>query len=98
MSQTEKYLLEVQSPLGKQESELFLTISGEQLEGKMVAGDGETAIEEGKVNGDELVWSVALSKPIPVTLEFTGQRSGDSITGEVKFGAFGNGPFTAQKA
>lgn len=98
MSDSEKYNLSVQSPMGKQESELFLSQDGEALSGKMVAKDGETNIEDGKADGDQLSWSVKLDKPMPVTLTFSGTRNGDGIEGEVAFGAFGKGPFTATKA
>ena len=98
MNNSEKFNLSVQSPMGKQESELFLAQDGATLSGKMVAANGETHIEDGKADGDQLSWIVKVDKPMPVTLTFSGTRSGDSIEGEVAFGAFGKGPFTATKA
>jgi hypothetical protein len=100
MSNFEKYKLSVQSPMGKQESELFLAKDGDQLSGKMVgASDGsEFSIEDGKADGDQLSWIVKVDKPMPVTLTFTGTSNGASIEGEVAFGAFGKGPFTATQS
>lgn len=98
MSNAEQFSMSVQSPLGKQESELYLSQDGDQLSGKMVAANGETAIEDGKADGDQLSWTAKVEQPMPVTLTFTGTRSGDTIEGEVAFGAFGKGPFTATKA
>ena len=98
MSDSEKYSLSVQSPMGKQESELFLAQDGAELSGKMVAANGETNIEDGKADGDQLSWTIKVDKPMPVTLTFSGTRGDNGIEGEVAFGAFGKGPFTATKA
>lgn len=97
-SGAEKYSLTVQSPMGKQESELFLSQDGNTLSGKMIAANGESAIEEGKADGDALSWVVKIDKPMPVTLTFSGTRNDDGIEGEVAFGAFGKGPFKASKS
>ena len=96
-SGSEKFNLSVQSPMGKQESELFLVQDREALSGKMVAANGETNIEDGKADGDQLSWTIKVDKPMPVTLTFSGTRNSNSIEGEVTFGAFGKGPFTATK-
>jgi len=100
MSNFEKYNLSVQSPMGKQESELFLAQDDNQLTGKMVGvSDGsEFSIEDGKADGDQLSWIVKVDKPMPVTLTFSGTSNSNGIEGEVTFGAFGKGPFTATQA
>jgi hypothetical protein len=97
MSDSEKFSISVKSPMGTQESDLFLTSDGDQLIGKMVSPDGEINIDEGKIDGDQLSWTAKVDKPVAVTLSFSGTRNGDSIEGEVKFGMFGKGPFSAIK-
>lgn len=98
MGDSEKFTISVKSPMGTQESDLFLTSDGNKLTGKMVSPDGEVGLDKGKLDGDKLSWTAKLDKPMPVTLTFSGTRSGDVIEGEVKFGFFGKGPFTATKA
>ena len=98
MNDAQKWALTVQSPMGQQDSDLFLNEDGNTLTGKMLASNGETNIEDGKMDGNQLSWTVKVDKPMPVTLSFSGTRNGDTIDGQVKFGAFGSGPFKATKA
>ena len=57
-----------------------------------------SAISNGKVDGDTLTWSSAITQPFPMTLEFTGTVDGDTMTGNVKVGAFGSFPFKGSRA
>jgi len=98
MNDAQKWALTVQSPMGQQDSDLFLNEDGNTLTGKMLASNGETNIEDGKMDGNQLSWTVKVDKPMPVTLSFSGTRNADTIDGQVKFGAFGSGPFKATKA
>jgi len=50
--------------------------------------------QEVKVDGDKLIWSSAITSPMPMTLEFEATVSGDSLSGNVKLGAFGNASMT----
>ena len=54
---------------------------------------GEQSVE-GKVDGDTLTWSAAITSPMPMTLEFVATVSGDTLSGNVKLGAFGNAPLS----
>ena len=58
---------------------------------------GEQTIE-GKVDGDKLTWSTAITQPMPMTLEFEATVSGDTMSGNVKLGAFGNAPLSGTRA
>ena len=54
---------------------------------------GEQTIE-GKIAGDTLTWSTAITQPMPMTLEFSATVSGDTMSGNVKLGAFGSAPLS----
>jgi hypothetical protein len=56
------------------------------------------AIANGKADGDNVSWSIAITSPMPMTLEFSGKVDGDAIAGNVKAGAFGSFPFSGKRA
>jgi hypothetical protein len=87
----------VNSPMGVQEGTLEVTSSGDSFTGKMSGRMGEQAVS-GKLDGDTLTWSAAITSPFPMTLEFTATVSGDTMSGSVKAGAFGSSPLTGVRA
>jgi len=90
--------LVVNTPMGTQESTLVISSSGATLTGTQSAGSGEgRPIDEGTVDGDEISWKASISKPMPMTLEFSGTVDGDTLTGQVKLGMFGKAPFSGTR-
>ena len=91
--------LVVNTPMGPHESTLTLSSSGSTLTGSQSAGTGGEGrqIEEGTVNGNDIAWKASITKPMPLTLEFSGTVEGDKLTGEVKLGMFGKGSFTGTR-
>jgi hypothetical protein len=91
--------LVVNTPMGAQESTLVIQSSGGTLTGTQSAGSGEgRQIEEGTVDGNDITWKASITKPMPMTLEFSGTVDGDTINGSVKLGMFGNAPFSGSRA
>jgi hypothetical protein len=88
----------INTPMGAQNGSLVLTTNGGELSGKMTSPQGEMAIENGTVDGDSLSWKAAITAPMPMTLEFSATVDGDSITGTVKLGAFGDAEFSGTRA
>jgi hypothetical protein len=43
-------------------------------------------------------WKVAITNPMPMTLEFEGAVDGDKISGNANAGAFGALPFSGKRA
>jgi len=80
MSADGNWKITINTPMGAQE----VTFTG-KTSGRM----GEQDIT-GKVDGDKLIWSSSITSPMPMTLEFEATVSGDSLSGNVKLGAFGN--------
>jgi len=86
--------LTINTPLGTQQSMLTISVNGESLSGTQSAASGdERPIEDGKIAGDSLSWKASISRPMPMTLEFSATVQGDSMTGSVKLGPFGTQAF-----
>ena len=88
----------VKSPMGDQTSTMTLKAEGGVLTGSAMAGGDTSPITDGKVDGDNLSWSNAITSPFPMTLVFSGAVAGDKIEGSVKAGSFGSFPFTGERA
>lgn len=83
----------INTPMGAQEVSASITTSGDTFTGKTSGRMGDADIS-GTVAGDTLTWSSAITQPMPMTLEFEATASGDTMTGNVKLGAFGNAPLS----
>ena len=86
------------TPMGDRQTTLSLKSAGGELTGTQAAEGSSAEIFEGKASGNELSWKVSITNPMPLTLEFTGKVSGDSISGEMGVGPMGNFPFTGTRA
>ena len=58
---------------------------------------GSMDIANGSVSGNTLSWKMDMTVPMPMTLDCTATVDGDSITGEVKAGAFGSMPVSGTR-
>ena len=83
----------INSPMGAQEATLTLVTDGGSLSGTMAGAQGTQEFSGGKVDGDNLEWEVQMTSPMPMTLEISATVDGDSISGNVKLGAFGDASF-----
>jgi len=98
MSVDGKYNIVIKSPMGDQKAGLELKAEGNTLTGTQSGAQGSMAIANGKVDGNNVSWSVAITTPMPMTLEFSGTVDGNKISGNVKAGAFGSFPWTGERA
>ena len=91
--------LSVNTPMGAQESTLVLSNSGGTPTGTQSAGASEgRPVDDLTINGNNVSWKSSITKPMALTLEFTGTVDGDSISGKVKLGMFGNQTFSGVRA
>ncbi|HET7491800.1 MAG TPA: hypothetical protein VFK01_07960 [Bradyrhizobium sp.] len=90
--------LTMNTPMGDRETTLSLKSAGGALTGTQAAEGNSTEIFDGTVDGNEVSWKVSIDKPMPLTLEFTGKISGDSIAGDVGIGPMGSFPFSGKRA
>ena len=88
----------VKSPLGDQKSTLTVKSDGSSFTGSNAGAMGSVDIDDGKVDGDTLSWTMKMTVPMPMTLDCTATVDGDSITGSVAAGAFGSFPMTGTRA
>jgi hypothetical protein len=86
------------TPMGERNATLSLKNSGGTLTGTQGAEGNSAEIFDGTANGDDVAWKVSITNPMPLTLEFTGKVSGDSMSGEMGIGPMGSFPFTGTRA
>src|SRR5579863_2532028 len=100
MSVTGTWNVVMQSPMGAQNATLDLQEDGSTLTGTMSAAAAPEAMQitDGTVSGDTVTWKAALTQPMPITLEFSATVAGDSISGTVKLGSFGESAFEGTRA
>lgn len=93
------YKIEIDTPMGKQESKLTLEADGAKLNGTMESPFGTTDFSGGSVKGDEVAWSMEINSPMGnMKLDYKGKVTGNDISGEVKAGNFGTSPFKGKRA
>ena len=86
------------TPMGDRSATLSLRTAGGALTGTQAADGNSTEIFDGAANGDDVSWKISITNPMPLTLEFSGKVSGDSIAGDVGIGPMGSFPFTGTRA
>ena len=85
------------TPMGAQNGTMELKTDGASLSGTLTSPQGTIELEEGTVDGDALTWKADITTPMAMTLEFSATVDGDSMSGDVKLGAFGNATFTGTR-
>ena len=98
MSIEGKWNITVNTPMGAQESALDLKADGDTLTGTSEGGGQKVDIYEGKADGDSGTWKVDITQPMPMTLTFSAEADGDSISGQADPGMFPPSPFTGTRA
>ena len=92
MSVAGTYECVTKTPMGDQKSEVTINVDGDTFTGSNVGAMGSMDLENGKVDGNTLTWTMKMTVPMPMTLEGTATVEGDVLTGSVKAGAFGTFP------
>jgi hypothetical protein len=91
------YKIEIDSPMGKQETKLTLKAKGTVLTGSSESSMGISTFT-GKVNGDQVTWDSEINGPMGImALSYSGKIKGNDFSGEVKAGNFGTYPFKGKK-
>ena len=75
MSADGTWNLTMQTPMGERRSTLTLSTAGGTLTGKQEAEGNTTDITDGSVSGNDVSWKVAITNPMPLTLDL--QRHGE---------------------
>ena len=89
--------LNVESPMGSRASDAVFTQSGETLGGKMVSQRGEVPLT-GTIKGDAVNFGINVNvQGQNLQIDYTGTVTGDTMSGTVVFGSFGDGKWTGKK-
>ncbi|AIT80052.1 hypothetical protein [Novosphingobium pentaromativorans] len=80
------------SPMGDQKGTLTVIpgSDGGTFTGTMVSATGSLEVEDGRIDGNRLTWTVNMTVPMPMKLEGDATVEGGKISGHVKAGMFGN--------
>jgi hypothetical protein len=97
MSVAGSYNCVVKSPMGDQKSVMTVNVDGDSWTGSNVGDQGSLECTDGKVDGNTITWKMAMTVPMPMTLECTATVDGDKIDGSVKAGMFGTFPMTGTR-
>ena len=98
MSVDGNWNITMSTPLGERQATLALNASGATLTGTQSAEGDSAEIFDGTVSGGDVAWKVAITNPMPLTLEFAGKVDGSSIAGDMTINPMGSFPFTGIKA
>jgi len=97
-SLTGEWAIAFVSPNGGQDDyTLYLTQEGPRLSGHLTSQYGETPVKR-TVNGDDvkLTWTTVENRK-PIELSVTAKVKGESMTGTIRIGDVGQGPFSAER-
>ncbi len=97
MSVAGTYECVTKTPMGDQKSDVTIVVDGDTFTGTNAGAMGSMDMENGKVDGDQLTWTMKMTVPMPMTLEGEATVDGDTITGTVKAGAFGAFPLNGTR-
>ena len=97
MSVAGTYECVTKTPMGDQKSEVTINVDGDTFTGSNVGAMGSMDLENGKVDGNTLTWTMKMTVPMPMTLEGTATVDGDTLSGSVKAGAFGSFPMSGTR-
>ena len=97
MSVAGTYTVITKTPMGDQSSDMTITVDGDTFTGTNAGAMGSMSLDNGKIDGDKLTWSMNMTVPMPMTLDGEATVDGDAITGSVKAGAFGTFPISGTR-
>ncbi|MHA4839344.1 hypothetical protein [Sphingopyxis sp. MSC1_008] len=98
MSQVDgSYDCVTKSPMGDQKSVFTVNSDGGGFTGQNAGAMGSLDVENGKVDGNKLTWTMNMKVPMPMTLECEATIDGDTLTGTIKAGAFGSMAMTGTR-
>ncbi|SFX80144.1 hypothetical protein SAMN04487866_1277 [Thermoactinomyces sp. DSM 45891] len=91
-----KWETEIASPMGKFPVSVEFTSQDGQLVGNAQQGE-DTFTFHPSVDGDKLKWSMKITKPMSINLNFVVSVDGDNMKGEAKAGFFVSSKLTGHR-
>ncbi|BFG80574.1 hypothetical protein PTKU46_86080 [Paraburkholderia terrae] len=88
----------VTTPMGKKQQELMVrSVAAGKLEGEMRDNNGSIPLQEGKVDGNKLSWTMQVTQPIKITLTVEVQIDGNRFSGFAKASMLGKSAIEGTK-
>ena len=78
------------TPMGDQKSVFVVNSDGDSFTGSNNGTLGSLDVVDGKVDGNRLTWTMEMKVPMPMTLKGNVTIDGDTLTGSINAGAFGD--------
>tara|TARA_E500000331_G_scaffold327477_1_gene346467 strand:- start:2155 stop:2451 length:297 start_codon:yes stop_codon:yes gene_type:complete len=97
MSVAGSFQVTINSPLGDREATLNLDVADDVVSGSLHSDDVSQEFTGGAANGSEVTWEMDLTRPMPLHLICSATVDGDSISGVIQLGAFGNANFSGTR-
>ena len=97
MSADGNWKITIDTPMGARTVDATIKTSGGTFTGTTESEMGSQEIS-GTVEGDTLAWSMDITNPMPMKLEFNATVEGDALNGKVKLGMFGNANIRGERA
>ncbi len=93
------YQTVTKSPMGDQQGTFTVVpgADGATFTGSLAGGLGSLDVKDGKIDGNTLTWTMNMTVPMPLELKATATIDGDTLTGTVNAGAFGDMPITGTR-
>jgi hypothetical protein len=89
--------LVVKGPTGPQPTVLVMEKKGDTLSGTQSGQGSSTSVTDVTVDGNKVSWVNHVTRPIKLKVTFTGEITGNTMSGKCKAGFMGSYPFTATK-
>lgn len=86
------------TPMGELPSKFTVKVDGDRFTGVNEGTLGTMDVENGRVEGNRLTWTMQLTNPMPMSLDCDAVIEGDTLTGNVRTATFGNMPMTGTRA
>jgi cytochrome P450 len=93
----EIWKLTLKTPMGPQEMTMQILRERDTITGRIDSPMGGEVISNGKVDGDQLTWTMEAKKPVAIKLKFEVTVQGDSMTGHANLGMFGKAALSGQR-
>ena len=98
MSVAGTYECLTKTPMGDQTSTFTVTPGADgSFTGSNAGPMGSLEVLDGKIDGNTLTWRMDMTVPMPLTLNATATIDGDTLTGTINAGAFGDMPMTGTR-
>jgi len=99
MSVAGTYECLTKTPMGDQTSTFTVVpgADGTTFTGTNAGPLGSLEVEDGKIDGNTLSWTMQMTVPMPLKLDAKATIDGDALTGTINAGAFGDMPMTGTR-